>query len=238
MFIASRERMDALWTPGLVDEKWLLLNNYPLPSVTEWQTEMVKAAERFGYKCVYPAGTEPIGIQDSLNAFFAMHPQPPGTIWVNCDADSLPTTHGWDKAICEVVDAGYPLVGLHIPETPDGAESLVAGHRVFVHPNIMMFNVAGYDLDFCLDECGGFDQPVKYWGGFEGHFLSGLMKTDKHLAFLLDHPEVRDPALTAMHDPRYSAYKWEHFYGRFTGSFADYLRWPDMTTEIRPYPLD
>lgn len=51
-----------------------------------------------------------------------------------------------------------------------------------------------------------------------------MQETGKHIGYLMDYLEGRPADIVAMHDPRYSAWKWEHFYGRFTGSFAEYLQ--------------
>jgi hypothetical protein len=222
MFDASRSR--AVWTPGLVDEFWLLLNKYPLPSVEENEARLIEVAAKHGYR-TFDSGDD-LGLQGSLNKFFEANPQPVGTICIGFDADSGTNDVGFDQAICDVIcaDPMLPFVALGIPETADPrlTVDIIGGRRVYVHRSMMMFNICGSDLDFIM-ECGGFWQPVKYWGGLEGGFYPHMQETGKHIGYLMDFREGRPEDIVAMHDPRYSTYKWEHFYGRFPGSFAEYL---------------
>lgn len=222
MFEASRERAKDKWTQGVVDEFWLLLNKYPLPSVNENERALRAVAECYGYR-TFDSGDD-LGLHGSLNNFFLHNPQPPGTIMIGFDPDSATDDAGFDKAIAEVMCAepGLPLVALGIPETQTDKPAIIAGYKVLVHISMMMFNICGFDLDF-VAACGGFDQPVKYWGGLEGTFYPMLKKTHKHLGYLMDYREARPVELSSLHDERYSMWKWEQFYGRFPGSFADYL---------------
>jgi hypothetical protein len=220
MFDASRSRV--IWTPGVVDEFWLLLNKYPLPSVVENEADLMAAAEKHGYRTFDSGGD--LGLQGSLNHFLEMNPQPPGTITIGFDPDAATDDIGFDKAIAEVMcaDPTLPLVALGIPETSDPRchNSTIAGHRVYVHISMMMFNICGIDLDF-VASCGGFSQPVTYWGGLESGFYPTMQATGKHIGYLMDYRESF--VLRNSHDPRYAVWKWEHFYGRFPGSFAEYL---------------
>ena len=220
MFAASRSRIP--WTDGLVAEKWVLLNKYPLPSVEANEAAVVEIAATYGYR-TFDSGDD-LGLHGSLNNFFAHNPQPPGTILIDVDPDSGCDTPGWDAAICEVMEAdpSLAIVALGIPETASAPWRKIGGHRVFVHPSMMMFNVCGIDLDFINGTCGGFSQPVKYWGGLEGGFYEPMKATRRSLAYLMDHVNI-DYSLRGTHDPRYAAWKWEHFYGRFPGSFAEYI---------------
>jgi hypothetical protein len=218
MFDASRAIIP--WS-GVVDERWVLLNKYPLPSVEENEAALAEAATRYGYQ-TFDSGDD-LGLQGSLNNFLAHNPQPPGTILITVDPDSACVTPGWDAALAEVMCAGgYPMVACGIPELASQQTIRVAGRRVFVHPSIQMFNVCAFDLAF-IARCGGFSQPVKYWGGLEGSLYEGLKRERTHIAYLPDFPNI-DYSIRDSHDPRYAVWKWEHFYGRFDGSFADYLR--------------
>lgn len=222
MFDASASMLT--WTPGVVSERWVLLNHYPLPSVDENNAAIREAARRHGY-LVHDSGGD-LGLHGSLNAFLAAHPQPAGTVMLYVDPDSGCDTPGWDKAIADViaVDPRLPVVALGIPETP-APNAKVAGHRVFIHPSMMMFNVTGFSLDF-IARCGGFDQQVKYWGGIEACIYDGLKREGAHIAYLTEHRNIDYAVLRDAHDPRYATWKWEHYYGRFPGSFADYLERP------------
>jgi hypothetical protein len=229
MFAATRAKLEGKWTPGLIDEKWLTLNKYPLPSVEENEAALLVAAEQFGYRTWNPGAD--LGAVGCINAFFAANPQPPGTICVGIDPDSFTEDAGFDKALCEVVIAGgIPFCalrldtghGILIPDifhADDPNVQEIAGHKVFVHPSIMMVNTSACIPDVLFPD--GLWGPVQYWGGTESFVYERIRALGGHLGYLMDYGdkfELRDT-----HDPRYAAWKWEHFYGRFLGSFAEYL---------------
>ena len=217
MFDASRSRIT--WTPGLVDEFWVLLNKYPLPSVEANEEQLVEVAAKHGYR-TFDSGAD-LGLHGSLNNFLAHNPQPPGTIAVGCDPDSIPDREGFDLALCEVLcaDSNLPIVALGIPQTPT-PNAVIAGNKVYASPSMLMFNIAATDLDF-VSRAGGFRQPVTYWGGLEEMLGKQLESEGKHIGYLTDYRN--DDTLRDTHDPRYATWKWEQWYGRFPGSFAEYL---------------
>jgi hypothetical protein len=222
MFTATREHLQDKWTPGVVDEFWLLLNKYPLPSVEENERALIFAATRFGYK-TFDSGHDR-GLAGSLNNFFGTVRQPPDTILVVVDGDSLTDDAGFDRALVEVVTSGQgvPVCALGIPETPsdDPHVTDIAGHRVFVHPSMMMTNIGAASLDFYA---GHFEQPSSYWGGNEEYTYGLIKASGGHLGYLMDYREARPEWLEDHRDPHFTAYKWENYYHRFEGSFAEYL---------------
>lgn len=223
MFIATRAHLEPLLTPGLIDEKWLLLNKYPLPSVEENEAKLIEAAEYFGYQTFDSEYDR--GHSASLNNFFASHPQPPGTLLLSIDPDSVTDDAGFDKALCDVIvaEAGIPICALGIPETHpnDPHVRTIAGYRVFVHPSMMMTNIGGADLDLFIN---GFSQPSKYWGGNESHTYGLLKARNAHLGYLMDYRESRPEWLEDYRDPEYGVWKWAQYNGEFDGSFAEYCR--------------
>ena len=227
MFAESRRLMADKWTPGLVDEFWLLLNKYPLPSVEENEAALIEAADRFGYQ-VFDSGAD-LGLAGSLDNFFALHPQPAGTLFISVDPDSTTNDVGFDKALCEVVTAGagIPACALGIPQTTDREATLIAGYRVYVHPSMMMTDIGCVDLDW---HGGEFKANDKLWGGNETKLYDRLLATGTHLGYLLDYTNA--PGLRSQHDIRYAIWKWEHFYERFSGSFAEYLASPKCVDDL------
>jgi hypothetical protein len=221
MFAESCRRMADKWTPGLVDEKWLLLNKYPLPSVEENEAALVAVAEQYGYR-VWDSGADR-GLAGSLEFFFGRNRQPRGTLLISVDPDSTTDDAGFDLALCEVVTAGrgIPACALGIPHVAGCTPTMVAGRRVYVHPNMMMTNIGVLDMGWFGND---FRANDKLWGGNESKLYERLQATGTHLGYLLDFTNA--PGLRDDHDPRYAAWKWEHFYGRFDGSFAEYLASP------------
>lgn len=227
MFEESRTYLADKWTPGLVDERWLLLNKYPLPSVEENERALRILAERFGY-LVFDSGAD-LGLGRSVTKFLVDIPQPPGTLMISVDPDSITHDRGFDKAMCDVVlsGSGLPACVLGIPQTKEAPSTLIAGYRVYIHPSVMMTNIGCLDLDWHGTD---FIANEKLWGGNESKLHSRLAATGTHLAYLLDYNNASD--IRSHHDLRYAIWKWEHFYGRFEGSFAEYLRSQKCVTDI------
>jgi hypothetical protein len=227
MFARGCELMADKWTPGLVDEKWLLLNKYPLPSVETNEAALIEAAARFGYN-TFDSGAD-LGLAGSLEHFFKTHRQPQNTLLISVDPDSTTDDAGFDLALCQVVTAGrrVPACALGIPQVEGMPVTMIAGHRVFVHPSMMMTNIGCVDLGWYGAE---FKANGKLWGGNESKLYERLKATGTRLGYLLDYTNA--PGLRRSHDIRYAIWKWEHFYGRFSGSFAEYLASPKCTDDL------
>jgi len=222
MFDVSRARLT--FTPGVVDEKWVLLNKYPLPSVWENERDLKAAAHKWGYT-PFDSGDD-LGLHGSLNNFLAHHPQPHGTILIGVDSDSGTDADGWDLAIAETLAADDSLaivsLGFAFQRAPEHEIHEIAGRRVWVHPSTDMVNITGYDLDSIL-AIGGFDQPVKYWGGLESQMIGPLKRLGKSVGYLVDYLDARPAELAQMRDPRYCEWKMKAYQGQVRGGFAEYL---------------
>lgn len=221
--LSARTLMDKL-TPGVVDEKWVLDNHYPCGE--DNSVKIKAAAAKYGYS-YFDSGAD-LGLQGSLNNFYKHNPQPAGTIHIGVDPDSTSAV-GFDKAIVDVMRADSNLVMCATMNTGiDDAiakgrcivlESVIGGHSVFVHPNIEMVNVCGYNLDW-INSVGGFDQPNKYYGGLEIALYRKFKR--ERLVFLLDVPNVELVDSHLVTDPKYRQWKTEHLKG-YKGSFKEWL---------------
>ncbi len=229
MFVASRTYLEKIETPGLVDEKWIFLNKYPLPSVEENERKLIEAAERFGYK-VFDSEYDR-GLHKSFNNFLEKHPQPEGTISIGPDGDSAGCP-GYDQAIIDVMKAD-PEIAICALWNPGGSlqnDNLkdyykeVAGYRVCYHPGVEMFNVCGIDLDW-IKVMGGFNQSKKYYGFIEIDLYQKLVANKRKLAYLVDFKEAADlkEDWTQYRDPEYREWKNAHLAGD-DRSFGEWLK--------------
>lgn len=226
LFAETRRRIQSLETPGVIDEKWLLLLKYPLPSVEANERALITAADRYGYRTFDVP--ENLGEAGNVNAFLAAKPQPPGTIYIKFDGDALTADQGWDQAIAEVLDADRKIAvcSLGIPELQGIVESQVAGHRVFYHPSMMRYDIAGTDLDF-VTAAGGFRTPGTLWGGLEQCIHEELKRRRRRIVYLLDKREAADVSgLEELKDEAYGDWKWANYHGRFKSGFDSYLARP------------
>lgn len=227
LFRETRLRMVELETPGVIDEKWMLLLKYPLPSVEQNQADLIAAAEEFGYRTFDIP--ENLGESGNVNAFLAANPQPRGTIYIKFDGDAWTPTMGWDEAIAATLcaDPAIAVCSLGIPELgwiEDGTPGMVwlDGRRVFYHPSMMRYDIAGTDLDF-IQDTGGFRTPDTFWGGLEGCVYEEMLKHHRRIVYLNDYREGPTDDLAPWKDPEYGDWKWENYHHRFTGDFVEYL---------------
>lgn len=230
LFEETRTRMVGLETPGVIDEKWLLLLKYPRPSVEENEEALIAAADRWGYRTFDVP--QNLGEAANVNSFLAAHPQPPGTIYIKFDGDAWTQNPGWDRAIVETIDSdpAIAVCSLGIPElhtmnqlTHPETIRTMNGHRVFYHPSMMRYDIAGTNLDF-VKAMGGFRTPDTFWGGLESCVYEELIKQHRRIVYLLDYTEAPTDDLAPFKDPAYSDWKWANYNGEFVGTFDEYLR--------------
>jgi hypothetical protein len=227
---ASRAFFEPLLTPGLIDEKVLLLNKYPLPSVKENEEGLIQVAKDYGYK-TWDSKAD-LGLHMSLNYYLENNPQPPGTILMGLDADSCTDSQkGFDKALCEVLDGSNGLLGsvslwnVGMDNTVRrfpiwDNEECIANHKVFVHPHVEMMNITVFDLDV-ITNAGGFQEPYKYYGGMEMWLLSVYKPLGKKFGFLMNYKETGN-MYPIVNDPEYRQWKNDHLRGD-TSSFGEWL---------------
>lgn len=101
----------------------------------------------------------------------------------------------------------------------------VAGHEIWIHPTIEMWNVAGWNWKF-VHQMGGLHQPNEYYGGLEASIYPHMKKAGLRLAYM---PHVRSDAVQldrtdeTLFDPEYRQWKDAHLAG-FKGSFEEWLK--------------
>lgn len=205
-------------------------NHYPVDKTYNRAAIAMLAAR---YDCLLVDSGKDLGLHRGLNNALTHLPIKDGDYLVGCDPDDRPTP-GFAKALTDVLTADPSIAvaccNFGVIEWRAGQgvfagrEGTVAGHRVWRHPGLEMWNVAAFRWD-SVREMGGFHQPNAYYGGFEGRFAEHWTRKGQHLAYL---PDVRsdspqtDRGDERFFDQEYMTWKQEHLAG-FTGSFEEWL---------------
>ena len=225
IFFETASRMS--FTEGVVDEKWLLLNKYPLPSVEENEKELVEIANKYGYNIF--DSEDDLGEVGSTNNFLVKNPQPPGTIFIGRGPDSFCADSGWDKALGEVLTAAddIAMLGLAYINTPRRGPGTcrIAEHRVLIYGNDnkpVPFDMSAIPIDF-LNQVGGFEGVGKYWGGVDHVMREKWNSIGKKVGWLCDFPHTPGNFLGPMKDPRYYTWRIASLHGSFEGNFAQWI---------------
>ena len=180
------------------DEHYLLLKHYPINK--EKNHEQIREyAKQYGCKvfdCEFDRG-----LHEGLNFFFEKNPQPAGTRMLGFDPDTAvkPEAKNFDLVMNEVMDAcpNIPIVALWGVGVENKHEQLkqyeitIKEHNVLIHPDVEMYNLALFDLDWVF-KTGGFKEPNAYYGGLECYFYQKMQETNKKLAYLVDYKECYD----------------------------------------------
>jgi hypothetical protein len=104
-------------------------------------------------------------------------------------------------------------------------DEVIAGHKVWIHPSVEMWNICGWNTTF-LEEVGGLDQPNGFYGGLEAKLFPQWANRGLRLGYL---PDVRsdhvpvDRDNLVFFDPEYRSWKTDHI-GGFNGSFLEWLK--------------
>lgn len=205
-------------------------NHYPVQK--DLNREQIRAlAESYG--CIYVNSGRDLGLHEGINAAAKVVGIRPCDRFVGCDPDDRPAP-GFVQAITEVMDADPDLAVLGcsfwvIPWRRDQGvafeEKVIAGRRVWIHPGVEMWNVAGFNWRF-MTEIGGFRQPNAYYGGLEACLFPEWQRRGLKLGYL---PDFRSDVVkldqndTRLFDPEYRRWKDDHVAG-FKGGFEEWLR--------------
>lgn len=205
-------------------------NHYPINK--DWNRRRIRdLAEYYGCTLVDSGGD--LGLHEGINNAARVVGMRPEDHFIGCDPDDRPQ-QGFVNAIRSVLEADptFAVVGCSfwvIPWRKDQGvafqEVPVGGQRVWVHPGVEMWNVAGFNWKF-ITEIGGMRQPNSHYGGLEACLFPEWQKRGMKLGYL---PDVRSDAVkldqndTRIFDPEYRQWKDAHVAG-FKGGFEDWLR--------------
>ncbi len=212
-----------------VDEHVILLNHYPIDK--EENNKQIKYLAN-KYNCTLIDSGSDLGLHKSLNnACKILNIQDDDTLIV-CDPDDRPTPN-FAKPFKDVIDAdkSIAVLGCNFWVIEDRfkegklTESVIAGHRVWTHKNIEMYNLAAYNYSF-IRSIGGFNEPLPYYGGLECYLYSKF--NGLKMAYLADvrSDNVKlDEKDTRLFDPRYRAWKTRSTHGGEEQiAFEDWLK--------------
>ncbi len=185
------------------------------------------------YKCTLVDSGEDLGLHRGLNNAVKALGIKPEDILVGCDPDDRPSP-GFIEAIESVMraDPTLAILGLTFWVIPWKREKgipftdeVIAGHNVWIHPTVEMWNACGWNMKF-IHSIGGFDQPNAFYGGLEAKLYPRWSEQGLRLGYL---PDVRSDAATVNRedkhilDPEYRQWKDAHLAG-FERSFEEWLK--------------
>jgi hypothetical protein len=204
----------------------LLLNHYPVNR--EQNNEEIKKLAQL-YDCTLVDTGGDLGLHRSLNHAVEKLGIGPMDLVIGHDPDDRCSPGALD-AIRDVMCAD-PLVavcGLNfsvIQQKGPYPESAIAGHRVWVHPSVEMFNVVGWNMSL-IHAAGGFSQPNSHYGGIEIALYPEWVNRGMKLVYLIDHTSDYikvDRNDSRLFDQSYHEWKVAHGFGKFKGNFDEWL---------------
>lgn len=209
----------------------ILGNHYPIDEKNN--TEGIRVlAEKFD--CIYIDSLYDRGLHGSLNNALNILDIGENDIFIGCDCDDRPSP-GAFQAMKEVMlfDPTIGVLGLNFWVLPwkmkeHGLvmqEKTVAGHKLWVHPGVEMWNIAAFNMKL-MAKMGGFSQPNAYYGGIEVAIQGTMAQQNMKLCYLQDFSaeavklDRDDPSLF---DKSYRDWKTAHAHGGFQGSYEKFL---------------
>ena len=204
-------------------------NHYPINKAANRDRIRCLANE---YGCLYIDSGRDLGLHDGVNNAMKQLATEKDHIWIGCDPDdsldaksiqAIREVMTYDRSIA-VAALSFSVINERFQQGKLREET-IAGHKVWAHPDVEMFNISGMDMGF-LKEVGGFHQHFKYYGGLEAALYPEWAKRKMRLVYLADvksdsvHIDRFDRILF---DPEYRDYKTAHVNRQFDGSFEEYL---------------
>lgn len=202
-------------------------DNYPINK--EKNSENIRGLSR-EYNCIYLNSGKNLGLHHCLNWAMKEVGVKETDFYINCDADDRPQ-EGTFNAMRHVMNADPTLavLGCSFKKIQNKLDCLktetIAGHEVFIHPTVEMWNVSAINLKF-LASIGGFNEPYDFYGGLESYFYSKYRYTDMRIGYLKHYTSDVPSFDLSLMDPRFIEYKNAHvsLTNPFKGSFEDYLK--------------
>lgn len=209
----------------------ILDQHYPVSKDAN-RAEIKRLADAYG--CIYIDSGKDLGLHKGLNLIVKEMGIGPDDIMVGCDPDDRPTP-GFVQAIETVMrsDPSFAVLATNFWvidwRKSQGAslqEEVIAGHAVWVHKSVEMWNICGWNMRL-IHDVGGFNQPNAYYGGIEAMLYPEWKARGMRLGYIRDfrsdEGERLNPADARIFDPEYRQYKTDHVAG-FPGSFSDWLK--------------
>lgn len=207
-------------------------NHYPVDK-EENHDRLKKLCDK--YEIVYVNSGKDLGLHEGVNNAIRMVGIKPEDIYIGCDPDDRPT-HGSFQAMREVMlkDPSLPVLALNFWVLPwkqkeHGLvmeDETIAGHRVWRHPGVEMWNVAAFNMRI-IDDMGGFRQPNAYYGGIEIALYHHWVKLKMKMGYLRDFSAEAVPVDRKnpdLYDFDYGTWKIDHAQRGFKGSFEEWLK--------------
>lgn len=204
-------------------------NHYPIQKEANHEN-LRRLAETYGCRYIDSGGD--LGLHKSVNNALEVVGFTPVDTLIGCDADDRPSP-GFTDAITEVMhsDPKVAVCALNFwvidQRFQEGklTESEVAGHKIWTHPGVEMWSVAGFNGKF-LSAIGGFHQYNAYYGLLESYLHSKWSPMGMKLVYLKDHRAdclKLDRDNRDFFDPEYREWKDAHVSG-YKGSFGEWLK--------------
>jgi len=171
-----------------------------------------------------------LGLHDGLQYLVDQINPADDDVVIGFDPDEEPLRAGWMQAMADVM-AADPKCGWLSLMSPPAKEYMerngydakhVAGHHLWV-PGYSLINTVCAWRGNALKAMGRFNEPHRYYGGFEGAMMPPTMAAGFWIGWLRDYGVA---PLHALHDAEYTLYKRHHVgfqQPMFPGSFADWL---------------
>lgn len=171
-----------------------------------------------------------LGIHEGFNYLTKQMPLQDGDILICTAPDSVPLNKGWDDAMVKVHEADDRIAyvgtnSIAIDTTPNvrwvhGVTK--DGIKIKIPANTpAMYHSTAFKWDF-LKKCGGFHQPLNYYGLLEISMWNRMQHFGMHSAYLSEYSE--DFRLEPYHPQIYRDYKIAQAHTKtFKGSFEEYL---------------
>lgn len=229
-----RDCMEHLYATQPMDEYEHIIvdNHYPVQKAInrEYIRELCRK-----YGATYVDSGGDLGLHGGVNYAMRLVGVKSDDFYVGCDPDDRPST-GALKAIFDVMEADpkVAVCALNFFVIPwkmkdHGLvmqEEVIAGHNVWVHPGVEMWNVAGFNMPL-VHKLGGFWQPNAFYGGIEVALYHQWSKEGMKLVYLKDFNSEDKPVdrnNPELYDQTYGQWKIDHATKGFKESFEIWLK--------------
>lgn len=207
-------------------------NHYPVDKENN-RKEIKRLAEKFG--CHYIDSGKDLGWHHGMNNAVKILGITADDLVLGCDPDDR-ASPGTFQALKDVMDAdpkvaicavNFWVLPWKIKEHGlTMRDEEIAGHKVWVHPSVEMWNVCAFNMRLVF-EMGGFTQMSPYYGGLEVAMHRAWQRHGMKLCYLKDYSSEAvklDRTDRTLFDPEYGDWKVEHAHKGYKGSFEEWLK--------------